>query len=268
MDISHNTSQLRSLVLDIDRKCVSFMVHGGSEPVVTGTIALDESMGNYLNALENAIYDNPLLLDDYAGTTIAVHPPHFVLLPQELVDAGMAAKVLEASFSTVDGTVLAHHIAGSTAAVACDIPRGVLAFLRRTFVGAVVMHHLVPLCGYCIGAYSEETGCMHISLDENSAHMVVVKQGELQMANSFHYRALEDVAYFALNMWKASALDSRHDKVLLSGDNSRRSSLAEQLRQWLPYVMPDVLPSSALKFGKDAISLPFNLLTLAIYENN
>lgn len=106
---------------------------------------------------------------------------------------------------------------------------------------------------------------MHIAIYDHDSHIVVIKQGALYMANTFQYRAIEDVAYYALNMWKSCALTSKRDKVMLSGDNSLRTQLAEQLRQWIAYVMPEVLPTQALQLGRDATILPFNLITLALY---
>ncbi len=226
MDITLNKSQ-QSLVLDITNESISYLIFGNGEKMNSGVIRLDTSAGDYRQELENAIYDNGFLLNDYASTTIAVHSQHFALMPQELADAGMAEKVLSASFTALDGDLLTCHIDDTDAAIACDTPRGVVGFLRRTFTGATLLHHLAPLCSYCARAYAEETACLHINLNEHEAHIVVIANGKLQMANTFQYRALEDVAYYALNMWKTCGLDSQRDKVLLTGDNKLRTELAE-----------------------------------------
>ena len=266
MDNAHDTSQHRSLALDIGSASIGFVIYGGNVDFETGTIMLDSSLGDYRQSLENAIYDNTFLLEDYAKTVIAFHSQHFALLPKGLVDEGLSRKVLEASFTTVEGDLLTCPINGTDAAIACDVPKGVVGFLNRTFVGAQIMHHLVPLCAHCVKTYAEETACMHISLNSSDANIVVIKQGQLQMANTFQYRALEDVAYYALNMWKTCTLVGQRDKVMLTGDNTLRTELAEQLRQWIAYVMPEVIPAQALQLGRDATTLPFNLLTLALYD--
>lgn len=265
MNTTHNTSQLPSLALDITSENMSYLIYGNAEKIETGTIKLINNAGDFCKALENAVYDNAFLLNDYASANIAVHSQHFALMPQEMVKCGMAQKVLEASFTTVDGDMLSCLIAGTDAAIACDSPHGVVGFLRRTFTGAKLLHHLAPLCSYSVGAYAEETACMHISLNKIEAHIVVVANGKLHMANTFQYRALEDVAYYALNMWKTCQLDNRRDKVLLTGENEPRTLLAEQLRQWIAYVMPEVVPAQALRLlGGNATTLPFNLITLAL----
>lgn len=265
MNSTPNTSLQRSLVLDIDSRGIQFLAHGSATPLESGYIAIDQSIEDVRQALENAVYDNAFLLNDYATTAIALHSSHFALMPSDLVKSKLASKVLEASFSTVDGDLLTSDIPGTDAAIACDIRLGVLPFIRRTFAGATILPHLVPWCAYCVKAYAEDTACMHIHLDNSEAHIVVIENGKLQMANTFSYHAIEDVAYYAMNMWKACHLNSSRDKVMLTGDNELRTKLAEQLRQWIAFVMPQMTPLQALKMGPEAATLPFNLLTLALF---
>ena len=96
---------------------------------------------------------------------------------------------------------------------------------------------------------------------------MVVKQGALQLANTYPYHSLDDVVYYALNVWKTCGLDARRDMLRLSGDNALRSQLAEQLRQWIANAMPEVMPAQALQLGRDAMGIPFNLLTLALFQS-
>ena len=75
------------------------------------------------------------------------------------------------------------------------------------------------------------------------------------------------MVYYALNVWKTCGLDARRDMLRLSGDNALRSQLAEQLRQWIANAMPEVMPAQALQLGRDAMGIPFNLLTLALFQS-
>lgn len=268
METTHNTKQIPSLALDFTSKSICYLVYGNDEKMDCGEIALDSTLDDYRQAVENAVYDNSFLLNDYRHTTASLHSNHFVLLPQELNDAGMARKMIEASFSKLEGEVLVGNVAGTDAAVACDVDGGLIGFLRRTFPGVVLMHHLSPLVAFCVKAYAEDTACLHLCIDEKDAHIVVVKQGALMMANSFPYHNLDDVIYYALNVWKTCGLDARRDMLRLSGDNTLRSQLAEKLRQWIANAMPEMMPAQALRLGRGAMSIPFNLLTLALYGND
>ncbi len=94
---------------------------------------------------------------------------------------------------------------------------------------------------------------------------MATRNGKLQLANTYPYRSTDDIIYFALAAFKECNFDSRADKILLSGKNELRSSLAEQLRQRIAHVMPEVFPAQALALGKEAITLPFNIIATALY---
>ncbi len=267
METTHITNQMPSLALDFTGKSIDYLVYGNGEKVECGHLALDSTLDDYRRAVENAVYDNAFLLSDYKSITAAIHSSHFLILPQELSDAAMARKMMEASFTRLEGDVLLCNVEGTQASVACDVDGGVVAFLRRTFPGAAVLHHLAPIIAYCIRAYGEDTACLHLSIDGSQAHIVVVKQGALQLANTYPYHSLDDVVYYALNVWKTCGLDARRDMLRLSGDNALRSQLAEQLRQWIANAMPEVMPAQALQLGRDAMGIPFNLLTLALFQS-
>ena len=66
-------------------------------PTVAGSLVVgevtraDESM----QALEDAVYDTPGLLNEYKRVTVVVHSQHFVLFPAEVADDDCLALVIE-----------------------------------------------------------------------------------------------------------------------------------------------------------------------------
>lgn len=259
-----NQLQQRSLAVDITDQELTYLIYNTGGPMETGSIAFDAG-DDMKRRLEDAVYDNPVLLNDYSSTTVAVHSQRFALMPAAINDAALARQVLETSMASIDGEVLMCDIKNTDAAIVCDLPQGVTAFLQRTFANPVLLHHLAPLCAYCASAYADDNGCLHVNLSDKETHIVATRNGKLQMANTFQYRHLDDVVYFVLAVFKECRFDAQVDKVMLTGDNAQRTQLAEQLRQWIAYVMPEALPAQALKLGTDATTLPFNLLTLALY---
>ena len=209
-----------------------------------------------------------LLLDDYRRVTIALHAQHFVVMPQELGERKEAEQVFNASFSSLEGELLTCPAGAADAVIACDVPSGVVSFLNRTFSAPTLLHHLSPLCRYCSKAYADENGCVQINVQQGEAHVVATRNGSLLLANTLHYREMNDLVYYALNVWKHCGMSNATDKILVTGDNELRKDLSQQLRQWVKYAMPEVLPAQALKLGRNAVDLPFNLILLALYENH
>lgn len=262
MDSTRNITQQPSLTIDIDKDRLSYLVYGGGVKTVMAAINFDNG-GDLKQALEDSVYDTPLLLEDYCRTTIVMHSQHFVVMPAALVPS--ASQVFKASFSSLDGELMTCQVKNTDAAIACDVTRGVTAFLKRTFGNPELLHHLAPLIAYCAEAYADDNGCLHLNINDKEAHIVATLGGKLQIANTYPYRSLDDIIYFALAAFKECHFDAHTDKILLTGDNELRAPLAEQLRQRVAHVMPDVFPSQALALGKEAINLPFNLIDAAIY---
>lgn len=265
MDSTQNITQQPSLAIDIDSGSLTYLAHGSGIKPVMATIDFDNAGTGMKQELENVVYDTPLLLDDYHHTTIALHAQHFVVMPAELVPA--ANQVFQASFSSLDGELMTCLVKNTDAAIACDVPQGVMAFLQRTFGNPELLHHLAPLIAYCAEAYADDNGCLHININDNVAHIVATRGGKLQLANSYPYRSLDDVLYFALAAFKECHFDPRADKVLLTGDNHLRATLTEQLRERIAHVMPEVFPPQALTLGKDAMTMPFSIIATAFYSS-
>lgn len=264
MDSTRNITQ-RALAIDIGIDKLSYLVYAQGMRVVMETVALDAG-ADLKQALENAVYDTPPLLEEYCHTTIALHSQHFVVMPAELAEQKMAKRVFDASFSQLEGELMLCKVKNTDAAIACDVPRGVTAFLSRTFGNPQLLHHLAPLCAYCTEAYADENGCLHINIDHDEAHIVATRNGKLQLANTYSCHSVDDIIYFALAAFKECRFDSRADKILLTGDNELRSRLAEQLRKRVAYAMPEIFPAQAITtLGNEAIKLPFNLITTALY---
>lgn len=272
MDSTQNISQppLLSLVIDLDRNGFCYLIYGKGDyqqPSI-GRIAIKETGGSWLSALENTIYDNSFLLEHYQRVVIALHSQHFVIMPKELAERRMAEQVFNASFSAVDGELFTCQAGVDDAMIACDVPNGLVSFLKRTFSSPTILHHLSPLCRYCTKAYADEPESLHINVQKNEAHVVAARNASLQMANTFSYRTMSDLVYYVLSVWKHCGMNTVTGKIFITGDNDLRKELSQQLRQWVKYAMPEVMPAQALRLGQNAVDIPFNLILLALYEDN
>ena len=96
MDSTQNITQ-PSLAIDIERDKLSYLIYGHDIKPEMATIIFDNG-DDLKQALENAVYDTPLLLEEYGHTTIVLHSQHFVVMPAELMP--LASQVFQASFQS------------------------------------------------------------------------------------------------------------------------------------------------------------------------
>ncbi len=268
-NINIQQPELWTLQLSLGAKKIEYILFTDAQEdsLIMGDIDLDLSAGSYIKALENAVYDNPVLLDDYRQVRVVMHSPHFVVMPPD-VDEFDAQDIFEATYPDPEGEVAMCSLKRCQVGIAFEAPSGVLGFLQRTFNTPPVFHHLHPLCEhYKRLNEGSDISRMFLNLSEGHMDMVIYKGGSLILANSYDYRSPKDAAFFALHAWESLNLDRQLDEVQLTGSKAQRDSIAPILRQYIGYVMPAIYPAAALRIGQNAMKAPFDLIMLALCES-
>lgn len=268
-NINIRQPELWTLQLALGSRAINYILFTDAQEnsLISGEIELDNSVGDYLKALENAVYDNPLLLDDYKQVRVLVGSQHFVVVPPEGDDFD-AQDMLEATFPDVEGDVAVCNLKRCDVKLAFEVPKGVLAFLQRTFNTPPVFHHLHPLCEhYKRLNEGSEISRMFLNMTDSHMDMVIYRNGNIVLANSYDYRSPQDAAFFALHAWDSLGLDRLTDEVQLTGLKKERDAIAPILREYIGFVMPAIYPAAALRIGQNAMKAPFDLIMLALCES-
>lgn len=258
-----------TLMLEINEHDVQYILYSWSQSnsLITNTISLNQGMP-WVEAVENAVYDNSLLLNDYGRIAIIVNAPHFVVIPPELArDEELAFENYHTLFPDDDYDINICSLPQCQVAIAYGLPRGLHGFLMRTFNNAPIYHHLYPLCEHFKRLNTgTDISRMFINLHEGEMDMVVYSRGEMLLANSFPVRNITDAAFLVLHTWKSFGLDALTDEIQLAGLRSMRNELATELREYVKFVMPAIYPAAALRLGDNATEAPFDLILLATCE--
>ena len=258
LDLSVNTHQLQFILYAPEQ----------SESLVMRSIALDKGVPA-LQALENAVYDHPLLLGDYRRVRVVTYSPHFLVLPTPVAgDDTLVARSLAEAYPADDGERATCTLPQCGVSIAYLLPQGTMGFLQRTFNNPPVVHHLYPLCEHFKSLnQGSRIARMFVNLQPGRMDMAVYRQGEFILANSLAMRNTADATYLLLHTWQSMGLDALTDEIQLTGDKSQRDELAPELRRFVKYVMPAIFPASALRLGQDAMQAPLDLILLATCES-
>lgn len=263
IDIQH--PEVWELLVSIEDKRVKYILFTPTvaNSLVTGeVVCVDDS----LQGLEDAIYNTPVLLNEYKRVRVVVHSQHFVLLPGDTSDEE-AMKLVRLAFpdKDVDAAVctMPHH----GVKIAYLMPMGMQAFLGRTFTYPQVCHHLMPLCEYFMELNrGNEISRMFLNLQEDRMDLAIYRKGEFRCANTYPFTNAQDATYFALNAWRTHEMDQLTDELQLLGDNTVRAAMTPELRKFVKYVMPAVYPAAAMQLGRNAMQVPLELILLALCE--
>ena len=261
--------ELWTLELALHERVLRYMLFDREQSgsLIVGEIPLESSGDGSLNALENTVYDNAALLDDYGQVRLLVDTPHFLFLPPTVNDESEADTLLRAQFPEVEGDAAMCDLPGCGVKLAFAMPPEVLGFLQRTFNMAPIVHHLQPLCEY-YARFCRRSGVrrMFLNFHDERMDLVVFDHDKLQLANTFAVRSASDAAFMALHAWESLGMDVHNDELQLTGDKAVRDLVAPELRKYISYVMPAIFPAAAMRLSHDAMQAPFNLITLSLCE--
>jgi len=225
-----------------------------------------ERTDDTLKGLEDAIYDTPELLNEYKRVRVVVDSHHFVLLPEETEDADCMALV-HSAFPGDDGDAAVNHLPGNGVKIAYLLPKGLQAFLGRTFNYPAVCHRLVSLCEHCReDSQGSDVSRMYVHLCPDMLDVFIFKDCKIHCVNTFPFSDVQDAVYYVMSAWRAHGMDQLTDELQLMGDNEVRAQMTPELREFVKFVMPAVYPAAAMHLGRNAMQAPFELILLALCE--
>lgn len=254
--------QMWQLLLEVDASALSVVAFSPHEDhaLIYETIPFDMSATSTLRALEDAIYDNPMLLLDFGNVTVFYDTQRMVAIPGMAI--GSAGACLRKLFPPcgMRGEVLTSPVAGMDAAIAFEIPCDILGFLRRTFHNASIGHPLAPVASYFGMKHPlHPHGKTLVNITGSRLDVVTLGDEAPLMLNSFRFVEPMDAVYYILASRSKLGLRDT-DEIMIAGDRTVRAAISPVLRRYVRYVMPAIFPSAMFRAGKASMSAPFELI--------
>ncbi len=230
-------------------------------------IDLNPAAQSLHKVLEEIIYDNPLLLSDFARVDCVIETNKFTIIPYEIDNVDIQEKIFNKTFPNFEGKIIECGISELKTTILMGLPDDLLNFLRRTFNNPKIVHNLVPLCVYFHRkSRLGNAGKMYAYIHDNHLDLLSFGRDSLSFANSFEFREPIDTVYYIFACRQMLNLDAGSDEMLIAGDNAMREAITPTLREYLAYVMPVIFPAAMLKTGKEAMNAPFDLIVLPLCE--
>lgn len=257
-DLISDTSLWR-LILRVSPQRIAALLLG-PESVERSVMAHCESLADgSVKALENAVYDNPLLLADFARVDVVFAGPQAFAspLPASFLRESMAEAMLP-DFSA-PRRIEAEEFPGGEMVYAVDAD--VFNFISRTFAAARVHHALAVNLKYLF--YRNSTGSAHsFALCENDGGMTLVcfnGAGVPALASLRTDLTAADCAYFIL------ASDAQaQGAVSVGGDPQLRNEVCNLMRKVVTdaTILPLTLTEDLLRLRQLAPEATYDMLFL------
>lgn len=237
------------------------------DEIIHHRIVLDPAAPSQLKAVEDAIYDNPLLLNPYKRVFTAYDTDRFAILPSSLegnVDS-LAAKAIALStgLDTAPADTIVSIPASASATLGFEIPATLAGFLRRTFFNVELIHPLSPLTQRLTAeAEANPEGLITANLRDNRLDIVATRNDSLLLANTFTISAPADAAYYLLAVRSSLSL-APSARIQLAGDPTMRDRVSQIITEaapTLPSPMAFPLPTELWRAGSAIGSAPLSSL--------
>lgn len=230
-------------------------------------IVLDPNASSRLQAIESAVYDNPILLSDFRQVICVIETQEFTVVPAECTDEADRRLLYSAAFPDSIMSMETDGSGARNATILFGIEPELRGFISRTFQRAKIMSHIGALCRYfATRATQGNQRRMIANIRQKSLDVIALDGHRLLMANTFSTPAPADAAYYLLACRERLGLDRDNDELLLAGDQSARDAVSPMLRPYIRRVMPVIFPPQMFKAGKDAMLAPFDLIVTPICE--
>ena len=192
----------------------------------------EELLNRTIRILENSSLD----LNQISEVNLFYHTPLYTLVPSEIWNDEDPALFLKYTLKTFPHDFIAHEtiLNGKTNLVYIPFVNLNNYFFEK-FGSFHYYHALGPWIDYCAEVIGKKTG-VFANFTSKQLDIVVFKEGNLQLANSFEYQTPEDVVYYVLFVYEQVALSSEEIPIYISGAISQSNAIYSELYTYIRYV--------------------------------
>lgn len=222
-------------------------------------------------AIEETIYDNPLLTADFSSVNVIVDTQRFFVMATDDATPEQIRLNIDALWSPARTGLtlepLVNSIETDRVSIVSAPSRRLLAFLRRTFPACNIIHRVAVLARYyAIKNRLGNMGKIHSVISPGRTDIIIFGRDGLLMANTFSTPTLDDAAFYTLAAARHLGFDNDADRIIVAGDRDLREPYIENLRRFVSIVMPDIFPTAFAALGERARKIPFETIAVHLIQ--
>ena len=115
-------------------------------------------------------------------------------------------------------------------------PKELLTLLNSKYTGFSFKHKSVPLLAAVVDQQNENKNTLLINFEKQYIRMIVLKNMQLELYNSFYFKNESDFLYYTLNICHTLRLNPESDDVLIGGYVADDSNYIRQLKKYISNV--------------------------------
>ena len=218
-----------------------------------------------LKALEEAVYDNPLLTSDFYSVDVVMDNKRFFMISEEDNKPDEIRRRIDALWPEErTGTELETkiiEIEPKKTYFVTAINRSLHSFLRRTFHNVTVTHRLAVLAQYHANQNKIGTiGKIHVNLSKESVDIMAFGREGLLLANTYKTNGIEDAVFYTLTVADSFCFDNLTDQIFVDGSPEVYENFMTSIRRFIPIVSHQTYAQTLYDNNIVAKAAPIELL--------
>lgn len=172
-----------------------------------------------LMEIEDIISENKILQANFSEVAIIYSTSIYSLVPIALFDEAKASEYLKFNSKILANDYIAHDILEHQEIVVVYVPfMNINNFLFEKYGAFNYYHSVTVMLKSILEKEKYSLPKMYLHFQPQSFDCIVLKNGELQLCNTYNYKTAEDFIYYTLFCMEQLKLDPETLPVLLCGD--------------------------------------------------
>lgn len=236
-----------------------------ADEIIYRSIPLDPAAPSPLKALEDAIYDNPGLLNQYRSVTVALDTDAFTILPLSLGDdiedlAACGLELTQGEPVAASKRILSAPSSAPDTALFFVMDSDMAGFLRRTFFNVTLTHPLALLGARLTAEPGRPILTAAFRAGNRLDFIALAADRSLIVANTFSYEAIADAAYYIYAAARRAEMTS--PAIMRALNIAAPAATREALIPYLSRIpgLDASRPSPAFRRGQGSSAAPLCLI--------
>lgn len=256
-DLTHTTDYHLSIQLGLDGFSYCIIDIRINKYLVFQHIPLIVSKPQFLPRKVEAIFDQEERLSAvYKSVSITFSTNKVTLVPLEYDESSDAQKIASL-INEVLRTEEQHTdlITAFGYQLISSCPKELIIALKRKYTNFTFMHKSVALIQTAAAQRDEKKNTLMINFEKKYIRMIVFKNGQISLYNSFYFKNEADFLYYTLNIWQNLLFDPDRDEILLGGFVAEDSGYIRQLKKYVRDIR-FLCPAEGFNYGNLFESVP------------
>jgi hypothetical protein len=165
------------------------------------------------SALNEHFYNQPELNISGENVTVLFENSEYQLIPNEFFREEDALFFFETEFGKSNDETLKHiHLPKWGIHVTFRVSQNLLSLFEQKYPDLELTHQIVRMLRYQIDKMHEG---VYVNVRKNAIDVIVEKENQLLLVNSFDVKTNEDICYFLLNIFEKLNLDNESFKLYI-----------------------------------------------------